>query len=483
MGRDEPIRLGLWEYFLDRGPGGRLSDVINYDHSRNGDSRILYFDKKAGLLVHQAAYQKRMPDDSTELVYSHAYVGPEGISDIPDDQLGRFIEPITHKLTHVWYRRARIVFDKKLRRFFRIDLNNKQVTAGPEIPPDDDHNPIQVVSLQKNADHSNGILAIETHFPMKQLRAKENDERHNRLAGELYEEPLAYLTTGGGPYTLVLDASGRIDLLDNETLEFAGTAGNLYGPSGFFGGSGHKSATLNGLLGYQALSLSVVPVDDWKQPDNAPYSGMCLASISRDGTSGFLAVFDEKGKLIKSDFSKAYGNASAEQVFFGRPWSPVWTIVKYALENIHPPVLSLASYFTADSIEAAAGHRAMFILPNSFIAMKARDTSVETLERIFEAVMLIAPGIALAVLFAFLINRDAVRLGFSENARLYWIIAAASLGLVAYVTYRLTRPGITLVTCANCGKPRRPDMPTCHRCSSKWMVPELVPPLWRVLDQ
>jgi uncharacterized OB-fold protein len=39
-----------------------------------------------------------------------------------------------------------------------------------------------------------------------------------------------------------------------------------------------------------------------------------------------------------------------------------------------------------------------------------------------------------------------------------------------------------LVTCANCGRMRRPDMEKCHRCGSKWYVPELIPPTWRVLD-
>jgi uncharacterized OB-fold protein len=63
------------------------------------------------------------------------------------------------------------------------------------------------------------------------------------------------------------------------------------------------------------------------------------------------------------------------------------------------------------------------------------------------------------------------------------MIGIIAFGLSGYITYRLTRPRETLVTCANCGKLRRPDMNKCHRCGSKWHVPELTPPTWRVLDR
>jgi len=66
--------------------------------------------------------------------------------------------------------------------------------------------------------------------------------------------------------------------------------------------------------------------------------------------------------------------------------------------------------------------------------------------------------------------------------RSFWAFLTPAFGLAGYVTYRLTRPTITLVTCANCGKGRRPDMDTCHHCNSEWDIPELVPPKWRVLD-
>jgi hypothetical protein len=93
-----------------------------------------------------------------------------------------------------------------------------------------------------------------------------------------------------------------------------------------------------------------------------------------------------------------------------------------------------------------------------------------------------SPAIILAIVLAHIVNKDAVVVGLSKNARLYWVFGTLAFGPVAYITYRLTRPKMTLVTCQNCGKPRRPDMDKCHRCKSGWHVPELTPPLWRVLD-
>jgi hypothetical protein len=223
------------------------------------------------------------------------------------------------------------------------------------------------------------------------------------------------------------------------------------------------------------------------------YLGMFAASLSRDGTAMALAVFDEKGKLIKREDTEAMvyiqdsvGNRprnkpSSKSVFFGRPWSPALTIGKFLAENLHPPILSVASYFTSSAFESISGHRALFFLPNSFIAMKGRDIKGNFAERFMSALWWISPSIILAIWLACRVSKNAVVVGLSENARLYWIIGTLAFGLTAYITYRLTRPRITLVTCLNCGKMRRPDMAKCHRCKSDWHVPELAPPAWRVL--
>jgi hypothetical protein len=125
----------------------------------------------------------------------------------------------------------------------------------------------------------------------------------------------------------------------------------------------------------------------------------------------------------------------------------------------------------------------MFLLPNSFIAMKGRDARGNIAARFLYALLLISPSIVLAILLAMRVGKDAAVLGLPQKTRRFWAIGTLALGLAGYITYKLTRPKITLVTCANCGKPRRTDMDKCHRCGSKWDVPELTPPDWRVLNR
>ena len=156
-------------------------------------------------------------------------------------------------------------------------------------------------------------------------------------------------------------------------------------------------------------------------------------------------------------------------------------VVEYILENLQPAILGLASYFTASSFEATAGHRALFILPNSFVAMFSRN-SIGIVGPFFVALLMISPSIILGLLLAILVRKDAVIVGLPKRAKFYWLIGTICFGLSAYITYRLTRPREALVTCQNCGKLRRPDMARCHRCGSKWLVPELTPPAWRVID-
>jgi hypothetical protein len=217
------------------------------------------------------------------------------------------------------------------------------------------------------------------------------------------------------------------------------------------------------------------------------YRGLFAAAVSREGTSLALDVFDEKGTCIESEDTKIrggrHGVPSSRAVLFGFPWAPAITIGKFMLENLHPPILSLASYFTAGSFEAGSGHRALLLLPNSFIAMKGRDARDNIAVKFLYALLLISPSIALGILLAWRVGKDAAVVGLSQKARRWWLFGTIAFGPAGYITYRLTRPKITLVTCANCGKPRRPDTDICHRCGSKWDVPELIPPAWRVVDR
>lgn len=459
------LSLGFSDYFIAMAPGGRWSNVYRYDRD---DQDWMYFDEETGQIVFRETHKVKMPDQTVSVRKMQIYAGPEGISETADKTLGRFIDPIIDL-------REGIIYDKKLRCFFRIE--QKTVVKGPQLGDDDPHRPVQIGELGKNS----SLLYLDWEPPMRKATPEEREERGFRpRSGYPYNRSIVH-RSGYYPADhplLVLDESGQIDLLDKQTLTFSGIAGRLPAPESVFPST--KSVTAKDLLSYEVLSLAF--------NTDLKYRGMFAAGVGREGTAMALAVFNERGELIKTGHTRSTDRRgrrnipSSKTVFWEVPGAPATTVAKYLLENLHPPILSVVSYLTADSFEAASGHRALFLLPNSFIAMEGRDTTGNFAGRFVIGLFLILPSITLAILLAWRVSADAAVVGLSENARLYWIIGTLAFGLAAYITYRLTRPKITLVTCQNCGKMRRPDMAKCHRCGSKWHVPELTPPAWRVLN-
>jgi len=464
LGQDKPFTLGVADYFAARAPTGRRSNIYHYHYKNEHDYTILYLDENTGLFVYHRTHKQRLPDQTTVLRKIRLYAGPEGVSETPDKTLGRFIAPITDSGEGY---RAVTLFDKKLRRFFSIDFKQKTVIKGPQLPKDDLHNPIQISFLAKNSSDTVQLLCSppQMRVIIPSDETKNEEPRLRKPKVEFHTTVRFGVGSRRAPFVLVLDESGRIDLLDKQTLQFAATAGYLPAPEALF--TPRPTPSPRDLLGYEVLPVTL--------GTDHQYKGLCTATICREGAAMAVAVFDEKGRSINNQYTNA-----GEQ--YDVPGGPALMIAKFLLENLHPPILSIASYFTADTFEAAAGHRALFILPNSFIAMIGREVTDELVNNFLFALLLISPSIILAIFLACRVAKDATLVGLSENAKLCWTITTMAFGLPAYITYRLTRPKITLVTCANCGRLRRPDMATCHRCGSKWLVPELTPPTWRVLD-
>lgn len=443
-------------------------DYLAKKHERKGESiwNVLYFDKKIGLFVYCNIFRQAQAEKTKWVRKIHLYAGPEGISESPDEGLGRFIKPLESR-RRGGNPNSFIIFDKGLSRFFRIKFKEQKVTKGPEVP--EGHRPVQIEKLVKNSEvlgRLNWLPPLRKATPQEErdrtrVKTTTRDKNRNLVRYVTVDEYM--YTRDSEKYILVLDRSGRIDRLDAETLEFAGAAGYLPAAPTFF--RSKRSVTPKDLLSYRVLSLA---------SKDGEHKGMFVASVFREANGLALAVFDEKGDLINKSTSK--------QVLLETPWGPALMIAKYLAENLQPPVLSIISYFTAESFEAADGHRALFVLPNSFIAMFGRKTGGATIGGFFAALFLISPSIILGVLLAWHLRIDATIVGLSKRAKLYWTIGTIAFGLSAYITYRLTRPKIILVTCVNCGRLRRPDMTRCHRCGSKWHVPELIPPTWRVID-
>ncbi|UCG56690.1 MAG: hypothetical protein JSU70_17720 [Phycisphaerales bacterium] len=467
--------LGLVDYVEARVPGLLASDIYYYlaewGYITN-DGECAYFDGKTGKILFSRAGRQSLAGETPRPEYAELYAGPEGISESPDKNLGRFASPLIAAPSPGL---PLTLYDKKVRCFYRIDMGQRTVVKGPQLSQDDPHKPVSLGRVMKKPHFVN----MRWHPP----RVESSEEGRKKIFGPSQEfTPIVRrsLEHPAGQYLLVLDEAGRIDLLDRETLQFAGAAGYLPAPQTLF--PSKELVVPDDLLAYRVLPLALETDDK--------YRGMFVTSLGREGIYSALAVFDERGRLVHrydSEVIERLPRGDQRRVPSSRVSSfqvraaPAPTIAKFLLENLHPPLLSVVSYFTANSIEATAGYRALFVLPNSFVAMKGRDVSGNIVGRFLGALLLILPSIVMAMLLAWLISNDAVLVGLSEKTRLCWIIATIAFGLAAYITYRLTRPQITLVTCLNCGWPRRPDMDRCHRCRSEWHVPDLTPPAWRVL--
>jgi hypothetical protein len=179
-----------------------------------------------------------------------------------------------------------------------------------------------------------------------------------------------------------------------------------------------------------------------------------------------VAVFDRKGKLIESAQRQS-----------GLP--PSHLLTKYICESLHPPILALASFFTAYSFEAGAAHRALFLMPNSFVALQ-RDRETRFIFQFLFALLFLVPALALAGFLSRRVVRDATLMGLPRHTRWLWGIGTQAFGLPAYLTYRLTRPRVALALCRDCGQSRRVDQEACHHCGGGWNAPVLEPPAWRV---
>jgi hypothetical protein len=475
--------LGILNYLNSHEPGGRCSDVFYY---QGNDKSWMYFDRASGYLVRQVSVRTGTEGEHASSLVVPRYAGPEGMSDTPRAGLGRFVAPLVAPDDEM----PSILYDQHQRRFFMLDWENRTVRAGP--PLDGNHQPVEIGS-RRGGERVNVTWEAPCRRPP---RPAPTDAR------EPSRFTVPFRVENAGPYLAVIDASGRIDLLDRETLELIEGKGMLPAPRTLCGQGVPKPG--------QLLDYAVTPV---YIGDSHEYAGMVVAGVSRQGMSLTLAVFDPSGKCLGTHSTRAHPYDLREDLFrllydakagddptrlrryvdgayvestqaalSEVPWGPTFAAGKYILETLHPPALTLASFFLADHIGASASHRALFLVPNSFAALQQDRRGNAMIWNLMSALWVMAPALLLAVFLTWRVARDAGPVGLSEKARSLWILGTLAFGLPAYITYRLTRPDIRLVTCPNCGQARRPDMEKCHRCGSAWVVPELTPPAWQVVE-
>ncbi len=490
-GTDEGLflqTLGFTKYIFSRSPGGDRSDVFWYAPGK----AWMYFDRSSGRIVLRDTYRvKRADGISVERTTPTYYVGPDGMSESPEENVGRFRDPVP-VLSELEDRR--ILYDRKLHRFFAIDRRSMSVTPGPELT-----DTVLRWPAAKRLDVYRYGAYIQAEPPTRKVLIGGQEQDANARYGRRLT---VHFDSSGyrGRYWPVVDASGRVDLLDRQSLELIPDKGRLPAPETLFG---QGSRLPSQLLKYRVNAICVGPEYE--------YIGMVAASVSRQGTSMAIAVFDKDGRQAKRGDTRAISYAekaqaaavsegvsdgearnrmprqspwiaSSRAALFEVPWAPAVTACRYLLENVHPPILTVASFFLANRIDAGASHRTLFLIPNSFAAMHRDQIRQSIVTQFFGALWMILPAIGLAAFLAWRVARDARAIGLPGRMRTLWGLGTLAFGLPAYITYRMTRPAGSLVTCATCGQARRSDMDRCHLCNGPWDVPELVPPTWRVLD-
>jgi hypothetical protein len=387
---------------------------------QNKSPQIIYYDKESGLVVYCKVVLKDVDGKSKWIKEIFGYAGPQGISQTPDEKLGRFINPQT--ALYRWSPDQVLLFDKELSRFFLIRFTKNAVLKSIEIPAGDDRRPLQIGRLEKNP-----MIYFDRPYPQE-------DEKN----------------------TLVLAQNGLILKFNPEKMDYEGTAGYLPIPS-----------FSNNLL----LSYSCRPVYE-----NKKYAGLLVVGIN-DGIVGInISSFDVKGKRLKQEtISANTWNTSGG--------SSLW-ITKYLLESLHPPILNLFTAYTAHRFDAFNAQQSLFILPTSIVGMIQRSPDLRRpghgVELFFIRMIVILPSIIISLILAWRVSWEARNVGFPKQERTYWVLGTVLFGLPAYITWRLTRSTIVQVTCQNCGKLRRPDFDSCQHCKSPWHVPDLTPPNWRV---
>jgi len=478
--------LGILEYAKSKAPGGRRTDVIRYKK----DGAWMYFDRAAGQLVFRVMRRERRERDGrmVERLTVPYYAGPEGVAKAPSEELGRFVDPLIRE--RHW---QVIIYDRKQRRFFAIDQNTMDVRSGPQLAHNAAHEPVKIMG-------SLGPHGLDVHWqPTMRYVLRENQEGASKPKYQ-WRFNMPFGAGFSWHYAPVVAASGCVDLLDVETLELLPGKAALPAPIAVFGSGGSRP---DQLLAYDVAPVSI--------NNPAEYIGMLVAAVSRQGTSMSLGIFDKDGKRIGGNFSRAVSYRhkseiiehalqearwqtesvpmlatpdvpSSLAVLRDVPGGKLLGACQYVLESLHPLGLTMASFFAVNHVEAGASHRTLFLIPNSFAAMHRDMVRLGITTQFLRALVMMLPAVLLAIFLAWRVVRDAGIMGLSANARTVWLVATLLFGIPAYITYRLTRSDVALVTCASCGLPRRPDMDRCHRCNGPWAAPQLRPPAWRVLD-
>jgi hypothetical protein len=351
------LGLGAVQYVERHLPGGAGSDIYRWNSPPDGIS--VYYDRSLGLIVYQGLESRPSADGTPAWRWFTCYAGPEGIGEKPEEKLGRFSSPVADRsMLH-----PQIIYDPVLRRFFAIEWSAQKLRQGPQLRPNDTHEPVQIRTLQR--------LPVSLDL-VPNAASRETQGDKSVLLG-------AFFSTDDR--LLVLDRSGRIDLLDSQTLTFVGMAGRLGSPAPLFGFP--RPTRPEDVISY---TVSPIGISRGTAGQGRTYAGCAVATISREGTGLRLDVYDANGQSVGGDdmgfrpyaetadgkITRGHAIPSTQAAYSYLPGAEVLTIAKFTFENLHPPAFLLVSYLAGPHLAATAGYRSLFLLPDSFVAMAPR---------------------------------------------------------------------------------------------------------------
>ena len=365
------VSLGPVAYWQSRRPEGPDSPVYLWVPKPGGTH--VYYDKSLGLIVYQAIERVTQPDGSYEHEEVVRYAGPFAVVDTPTREVQRFEKrPVLVRDAEEW-----VFYQSDKGRLCAIDWKKRPQVRGETIAVEGNRHPVQFLELRKQSDclgvwfqgpragQSEMTTELEKLYPGRVI-AGDQAEPEVRI-GEIWDE------------VFVLDASGAIERLNLETLQIDRQfVGWLPRPETLFSSSESNVRTRpDDVLAYRIVPIGI---ETKQRPRESRYLGCAVGALSRDGTAMEVRVFDPNGRAIVST-GTGFGNyrfnerqasfhrdrylPSVRAAYDGLPGAGTLTMLKAFTESLHPPVLLLASFFTARDIEAAAGWRALFLTPNS----------------------------------------------------------------------------------------------------------------------
>ncbi len=446
------------------------------------DNVSIYYDRSIGNLVY-CKYMKVKKWYEQEIYF---YVGPEGISKTPNESIGRFVEPVFSEIFTDC--RGLFVYDKALRRFFRVEANWARVYpekggapsmdlaryfyAGPVIEPNLPFMPVQIGSQRIVKGFGGGI---SYYGPSR----KGNQSGHVQLV-----QIQSDIGTAAGQYLLVLDKSGGIMGVDRQTLTYSKFLGRLPSVLSFFGRVDNPAP-------YETPAYEIVPISMVKD-GRSEYQGLCATVMAKDGLDVSAVFYDKDGKISASS-STSSGYWSRQSVTLGgpsdstymlteRPGGPLVLTIKYFFENLYPPAMSVASFFASDLLKAPAGGRSIFIKPDSFAGMLADTARQYPFSAFWQMWLFIIPSVIVSFALGLTAMRSAGALGYSKQSSRVWFGIVLLFGIPGFITYKLCRPKEVMITCLFCGKGRQTVLDRCQNCGKGWDTSAIKAPDWRVID-